>query len=171
MRTTTRLAAVAAASVLALSGAAGAHAQPMDPVSAVLGSVGPTGSAVGLPAIPGDVAPARNRLVVVAGSPTWTCFGSVTADIDNAYGPGTVFVNWKLHYFGVGTCGLEATVSWRNLDTGATGEHRLSQNLPGNWPSHGDSQNNTSVTGPGLIEYRLTTNGGGQSASLLLATP
>lgn len=52
-------------------------------------------------------------------------------------------------------------MSWRNLDTGATGEHRLVQNLPGNWPSHGDDQNNTSLTGPGPIEYRLVTNGGG----------
>lgn len=171
MRTISRLAAITAATVIVVGGTAGASAQSVDPVSAALGSVGPTGSAVGLPAIPGDVAPAPNRLVAVGGSPTWTCFGSVTADIDNAYGPGTVFVDWKLHNLGVGTCGLEATLSWRNLDTGATGAHRLVQNLPGNWPSHGDDQNNTSVTGPGPVEYRLVTNGGGYSAPLVLATP
>lgn len=107
----------------------------------------------------------------MCGSPTWRCFGSVTADINSSYRPGTVIVDWKLRCFGAGTCGLEATWSWRNLDTWATGEHRLFQNLPGNWPSHGDSLNSTSVTGPGLIEYRLVTNGGGHSATLLLATP
>ena len=171
MRHINRFATVAAAAVIVAGGAAGATAQPTDPVSAVFGSVGPTGSAVGLSAVPGDVSPAPNRLVAVGGAPSWTCFGSVTADINNTYGPGTVFVDWKLHQFGVGACGLEATLSWRNLDTGATGAHRLVQNLPGNWPSHGDHQNNTSVTGPGLIEYRLVTNGGGYAGPLVLATP
>lgn len=171
MRTISRLAAVASATAIVIGSTAGAGAQSVDPVSAVIGSVGPTGSAIGMPAIPGDIAPAPDRLVAVGGAPSWTCFGSVTADIDNTYGPGTVFVHWKLHHFGVGTCGVEAILSWRNLDTGATGEHRLVQKLPGNWPSHGDSQNNTSVTGAGPIEYRLTTNGGGRVGPLVIVTP
>lgn len=171
MHTVSRLAALAAASVIVVGGTAGAGAQPPDSLGVAFGSVGPTGSAIGLPAIPGDVAPAPNRLVAVGGSPTCTCFGSVTADIDTTYGPGTVFVEWKVHQFGVGACGLEATLSWRNLDSGTSGEHRLVQNLPGNWPSHGDDQNNTSATGSGPIEYRLVTNGGGYSAPLTLTSP
>lgn len=171
MRAICRLAAVAAASVIVIGGAAGAGAQTPDLPSMVFGSVGPTGSAVGLPAIPGDVSPAPTRLVAVGGAPSWTCFGSVTVDIDTTYEPGAVWVDWKIHQFGVGTCGLEATLSWRNLDTGISGEHRLVQDLPGNWPSQGDDQNNASVTGSGPIEYRLVTNGGGYSAPLILTTP
>lgn len=169
MRTLSKLAAAAAASTIVVAGAAGAGAQETDSLSGALGSVGPTGSAIGLPSIPGDIAPAPNRLVASGTSATGTCYSWITADI-NQQSPGTVRVDWKVHQLGVGTCDLVATLSYHNLDTGYTGEHVLEQNLPGNWPSHGDSKRNVSITTPGNVEWRLETNGGAQAGPIEVVT-
>lgn len=169
MRTFSKFAAVAAASTIILGGAAGAGAQTTDSLSGALGSVGPTGSVVGLPDIPADTAPADNRLVASGPSATGTCFSWVTADITNQ-SSGTVRVDWKVHQLGVGACDLQATLSYENLDSGYTGKHVLEENLPGNWPSHGDSKNNVSITTPGRVEWQLTTNGGAEAGPLVLVT-
>lgn len=169
MRTISKLAAVAAASTIVIGGAAGAGAQATDSLSGALGSVAPTGSAVGLPSIPGDIAPAPDRLVASGLSATGTCYSWVTANISQQ-SPGTVRVDWKVHQLGAGTCDLVATLSYHNLDTGHTGEHVLEQNLPGNWPSHGDSKNNVSITTPDNVEWSLETNGGAKAGPIEIVT-
>lgn len=119
--------------------------------------------------------PAPDRLVAVGGSPTGACAGAVSTSINPQGYPGTSSVSWAFGILGVGPCDLTATLSWRNLDTGATGEKvahipvpRISDGVPDPIAHPYDAMMST---GAGLVEYRLTTNAGAVAPPVTLRTP
>lgn len=125
-------------------------------------------------AIP-DLFPAQNRLIATGGSPTGACYGVVTTTISPDGYPGTASVGWAFGVLGLSACDLTVTLSWRNLDTGATGEKiarvpvpRISGGVP-DPISHPYAA--IMSTGAGPVEYRLTTNGGAVAGPVTITTP
>lgn len=153
------VAAVAAATAVALSAAiavpAGANAQDS---SGALGQLFPT---------PG-------RLVAWGGSPTGACAGAVSTTVTGGGYPASATVSWAFAVIGVGPCELTATLSWRNLDSGASGEKtaripypRISTGVP-DPISH--PYEAIIPTGSGRVEYRLTTTGGAVAGPIVVDT-
>lgn len=125
-------------------------------------------------AIPG-LFPAQNRLIAPGGSPTGACAGIVSTTINPDGYPDTASVSWAFGILGLGPCNLTATLSWRNLDTGATGQKiahipvpRLSDGIPDPIRTPTDA---LISTGPGNVEYRLTTDGGAAAGPVVIRTP
>lgn len=167
---TTTLAATALAVTATVSAPAIAGAQASAaPGPLTLGSLGP-GSAEAVP----QVLPAANRLVAVGGSPTGACAGAVSTTLNgNAY-PGSSSVSWAFAVIGVGPCDLTATLSWRNLDSGETGEKiahiphpRISTGVPDPIAHPYEA---IIPTGSGPVEYRLTTTGGAVAEPVVVET-
>lgn len=122
----------------------------------------------------GQVFPAPDRLVAVGGSPTGACHGAVSTTVNGDGYPASASVSWGFVVFGVGPCNLTATLSWRNTVTGATGgktatipRPRISTGVPDPIAHPYDAIMNT---GPGPIEYRLTTNGGASAGPMIVHT-
>jgi hypothetical protein len=122
----------------------------------------------------GEVLPAPDRLVATGGSPTGACYGAVSTTIDGDGYPASASVGWAFVVPGVGPCDLTATLSWRNLDTGATGEKtasiphpRISLGVP---DPIGHPYDAIMATGPGRVEYRLTTTGGATAGPIVVHT-
>lgn len=157
--------ALAVAVVAAVSAPATAHAQG----SSGVGSFGP-GSAEAVP----KVFPAPDRLVATGGSPTGACVGAVSTTLNGNGYPATSTVSWAFAVVGVGPCNLTATLSWRNLRTGATGEKvaqiphpRISLGIPDPIAHPYDA---IVSTGSGPVEYRLTTTGGAVAGPIIVDT-
>lgn len=119
--------------------------------------------------------PAQNRLVAPGGSPTGMCAGVVSTTVNPDGYPDTASVSWAVGVLGVGPCDLTATLSWHNLDTGATGQKtahipgpRISDGIPDPTGHPYDAIMNT---GAGNIEYRLTTDGGAVAGPVVIPTP
>lgn len=149
------LAATAVASSAALAAPATAHAQ------------GSSEAVV-------QVLPAPNRLVAWGGSPTGACAGAVSTSLRGDGYPGTASVSWAFAVAGVGPCALTATLSWRNLDTGASGEKvaqiphpRFSLGVP---DPIAHPYGAIISTGSGRVEYRLTTTGGAVAGPIVVDT-
>lgn len=170
---TTALAATALALTSTVSAPAVASAQasavPSPLVPGGVGSLGP-GSAEAVP----QVLPAANRLVAVGGSPTGACGGAVSTTLNGNGYPGSSSVSWAFAVVGVGPCDLTATLSWRNLRSGETGEKiahiphpRISTGVP-DPISH--PYEAIIPTGSGPVEYRLTTTGGAVAGPVVVAT-
>lgn len=122
----------------------------------------------------GQVFPAPGRLVATGGSPTGACFGAVSTTVNGDGYPASASVSWAFVVLGVGPCDLTATLSWRNTITGATGERaapiphpRISLGIP-DPISH--PYKAIMSTGPGPIEYRLTTTGGASAGPIIVHT-
>lgn len=162
---TTALAATALAVTATVASPAVAGAQ----IPGGVGSLGP-GSAEAVP----QVLPAANRLVAVGGSPTGACGGAVSTTLNGNGYPGSSSVSWAFAVVGVGPCDLTATLSWRNLRSGETGEKiahiphpRISTGVP-DPISH--PYEAIIPTGSGPVEYRLTTTGGAVAGPVVVAT-
>lgn len=156
------VAGIALAAAVSAPATAGAQGVPS------AGSV--SGSAEALPTL----TPADNRLVATGGSPTGTCAGVVSATIDGEGYPHTSQVSWGAGVVGVGDCGLTATLSWQNLDTGETGEKSIDISEPRfatNALLLAHPKDALIPTGPGQVEYSLTTNGGAEAGPILVQTP
>ena len=118
--------------------------------------------------------PAPNRMVAVGGSPTGLCAGAVSTTVHGDGYPDSASVSWAFAVLGVGPCDIVATLSWRNLDTGATGEKvaqvpfpRISTGIPDPISHPYEAQIST---GPGRVEYRLTTTGGAVAGPIVVET-
>lgn len=155
---TTALAATAVAVAAALSAPVTANAQ---------------GSAGSVDALP-QLFPAPDRLIATGGAPTGACAGVVTTTINGDSYPASSSVSWAFGVVGVGPCDLTATLSWRNLDTGATGvkvaqipHPRISTGIPDPIAHPYDA---FLYTGPGRVEYRLTTTGGAVAEPIVVTT-
>ncbi|MCT2172987.1 hypothetical protein [Dietzia cinnamea] len=121
-----------------------------------------------------QVLPAANRLVAVGGSPTGLCAGAVSTTLNGNGYPGSSSVSWAFAVIGVGPCNLTATLSWRNLDSGETGEKiahiphpRISTGVPDPIAHPYEA---IIPTGSGPVEYRLTTTGGAVAGPLVVET-
>lgn len=152
---------LAVAASLAAPATAGAQTMPET------GSV--SGSAETIPAL----TPAEDRMVATGGSPTGTCFGAVSATIDPEGYPNSSQVGWAAGVVGVGACDLTATVSWKNLDTGESGEKVMEVPSPAFLPMGNIAHPKDTLipTGPGQVEYTLTTNGGASTGPITVETP
>ena len=162
---TTALAATALAVTATVASPAVAGAQ----IPGGVGSLGP-GSAEAVP----QVLPAANRLVAVGGSPTGACGGAVSTTLNGNGYPGSSSVSWAFAVVGVGPCDLTATLSWRNLRSGETGEKiahiphpRISTGVPAPISHPYEA---IIPTGSGPVEYRLTTTGGAVAGPVVVAT-
>ncbi|MEB8325223.1 hypothetical protein NGF75_04380 [Dietzia kunjamensis] len=118
--------------------------------------------------------PAPDRLIAAGGSPSGTCMGIVSTTLNGDGYPASASVSWGFGVLGVGPCNLTATLSWRNLDTGATGEKvaqvpfpRFSTGIPDPISS---PQEAIISTGVGRVEYRLTTTGGAVAGPIVVET-
>lgn len=118
--------------------------------------------------------PAPDRLVAWGGSPTGACAGGVSTSLQGDGYPGSASVSWAFAVVGVGPCNLTATLSWRNLDTGATGQKvaqiphpRISLGVPDPIAHPYDA---IISTGAGRVEYRLTTTGGAVAGPIVVDT-
>ena len=118
--------------------------------------------------------PAPDRLIATGGSPTGACAGIVSTTLNGDGYPASASVSWGFGVLGVGPCNLTATLSWHNLDTGATGEKtapipwpRISTGIPDPISS---PQAAIIYTGVGRVEYTLTTNGGATAGPLVVET-
>ena len=118
--------------------------------------------------------PAPDRMIAVGGSPSGLCAGAISTTLDGDGYPDTASVSWAFAVVGVGPCTLTATLSWRNLDTGATGEKvaqvpfpRISTGIPDPISHPYEAQIST---GPGRVEYRLTTTGGAVAGPIVVET-
>jgi len=125
-------------------------------------------------AVPGQLFPAPGRLVAWGGSPTGACAGAVSTTLNGNGYPGSSTVSWAFAVLGVGPCDLTATLSWRNLDSGATGQKtariphpRISTGVP-DPISH--PYEAIIPTGSGRVEYRLTTTGGAVAGPVVVET-
>lgn len=123
----------------------------------------------------GQVFPAPGRLVATGGSPTGACFGAVSTTVTGGGYPASATVNWAFVVLGVGPCNLTATLSWRNTVSGATGQKtaaiphpRISLGVPDPIAHPYEA---IMSTGPGPIEYRLTTSGGAWAGPVIIETP
>lgn len=152
---------LAVAATVAVPATAGAQTMP------ATGSVG--GSAETIPAL----TPADDRLVATGGSPTGTCFGAVSATIGTDGYPLSSQVGWAAGVVGVGNCDLTATLSWTNLDTGETGEKVMEVPSPAFLPMGNIAHPKDTIipTGPGTVEYTLTTDGGASAGPIFMVTP
>ncbi|MBB1033517.1 hypothetical protein G6031_03830 [Dietzia sp. CQ4] len=118
--------------------------------------------------------PAPNRLVAWGGSPTGACAGAVSTSLRGDGYPGSASVSWAFAVVGVGPCALTATLSWRNLDTGTSGQKvaqiphpRISLGVPDPIAHPYDA---IIPTGSGRVEYRLTTTGGAVAGPIVVDT-
>ncbi|UVE94099.1 hypothetical protein [Dietzia sp. B32] len=118
--------------------------------------------------------PAPDRLIAAGGSPTGACMGIVSATLNGDGYPASASVSWGFGVLGVGPCNLTATLSWKNLDSGATGEKtagipwpRISTGIPDPISS---PQQAIISTGAGRVEYRLTTTGGASAGPIIVET-
>ncbi|MDX2357634.1 hypothetical protein [Dietzia sp. PP-33] len=152
---TTAIAATAVAAVGVLSAPATANAQ---------------GSSEALT----QLLPAPNRLVAWGGSPTGACAGAVSTSLQGDGYPGSASVSWAFAVVGVGPCNVTATLSWRNLDNGTTGQKvaqiphpRISLGVPDPIAHPYDA---IIPTGAGRVEYRLTTTGGAVAGPIVVDT-
>jgi|GEM_PF-6268396 len=120
--------------------------------------------------VPGGLVPGPDRLVAVGGSPTGLCAGAVAVSVHDGGYPDSATVNWTIAMPGVGPCGLTATLTWRNLDTGATGEQRVGVPDPrlSTGPAH--PYDAIVTTGGGAVEYRLVTDVGASAGPITVAT-
>lgn len=161
VRSVLGVAGLALATTIAVPATAGAQTMPDT------GSVG--GSAETIPAL----TPAEDRMVATGGSPTGTCFGAVSATIDPDGYPNSSRVGWAAGVVGVGACDLTATVSWKNLDTGESGEKVMEVPSPAFLPMGNIAHPKDTLipTGPGQVEYTLTTNGGASTGPITVETP
>ncbi|MFB9258912.1 hypothetical protein [Dietzia aerolata] len=152
---------LAVAASLAAPATAGAQTMPET------GSV--SGSAETMP----KLTPADDRLVATGGSPTGTCFGAVSATIDGEGSPHASQVGWAAGVVGVGNCDLTATLTWKNLDTGETGEKVMEVPSPAFLPMGNLAHPKDTIipTGEGQVEYTLTTNGGASAGPITVETP
>lgn len=121
-----------------------------------------------------QVLPAPQRLVAVGGSPTGQCFGAISTTVNGDGYPGSATVGWSFVVLGGGPCDLTATLSWRNTITGDTGTKvaraphpRISTGVPDPIAHPYDA---VMDTGPGPIEYRLTTTGGAAAGPMIVDT-
>ena len=125
-------------------------------------------------AIP-ELFPAQNRLVALGGSPTGQCFGAVSTSLNPDAYPNSASVGWAFGVLGVGPCDLPVTWSWKNRDTGATGEKTAHVPAPGISGGVPDPINHPYEeimnTGGGPIEYTLTTDGGAVAGPITITTP
>ena len=171
----TALAATAAAACVAVASPVTAGAQVPGGLGSTgvgstgVGSLGP-GSAEAL----AEVVPAPGRLVATGGSPTGACAGAVSTTLNGNGYPASASVSWAFAVVGIGPCDLTATLSWRNLRTGQTGEKvaripqpRISLGVP-DPISH--PYEAIIPTGSGPVEYRLTTTGGAVAGPIVLDT-
>lgn len=122
----------------------------------------------------GQLVPAPDRLVAWGGSPTGACVGGVSTSLRGDGYPGSASVSWSFGVVGVGPCNLTATLSWRNLATGATGTKvapiphpRISTGVPDPIAHPYDA---IISTGAGPVEYRLTTTGGAVAGPIVVNT-
>lgn len=98
----------------------------------------------------------------------------MSATIDGEGYPHTSQVSWGAGVVGIGDCGLTATLSWENLDTGETGEKSIDISEPQFATSAlllAHPKDSLIPTGPGQVEYSLTTNGGAEAGPILVQTP
>lgn len=167
---TTAFAATALAVTAAVAVPAVAVAQASAaPGPVTLGSFGP-GSVDAVP----QVLPAADRLVAVGGSPTGLCAGAVSTTLNGNGYPGSSSVSWAFAVVGVGPCDLTATLSWRNLRSGETGQKvahiphpRISTGVPDPIAHPYEA---IIPTGSGPVEYRLTTTGGAVAGPVVVDT-
>lgn len=118
--------------------------------------------------------PAPNRLVAWGGAPTGACAGAVSTTLNGDGYPDSASVSWAFAVIGVGPCNLTATLSWRNLDNGTTGQKvaqiphpRISLGVPDPIAHPYDA---IISTGAGRVEYRLTTTGGAVAGPIIVDT-
>lgn len=130
------------------------------------GSLTPTASAV-----PEYLFPGPDKLIAWGGAPTGTCYGAVAAKIEGEGYPNSSSLNWGIAMPGIGECDLEVTVAWHNLDTDETGEKTLEVNEPLIWSGVRHPNDSVVPTGPGTVEYRLSTNAGAQAGPITVETP
>ena len=122
-----------------------------------------------------DLFPAPDRLVALGGSPSGLCYGAVSTTITPGGYPDSATVGWAIGLVGVGGCDLTVTLSWHNLDTHAHGEKTAYLPTPGfsgGMPNPIAHPYDAIIgTGPGRVEYRLTTDGGAVSGPIVVVTP
>ncbi len=153
-------AALAVSAPVALATSAGAQEGPL----------GPTGSLGGLSNLPEVFNPGDDAVLAVGGSPSGTCWGGVSVNINGEGYPDSAVATWNVGVFGIGDCGLEATLHWTNTDTGESGEKSISIDEPEIFPARNDGKSGIMTTGPGDVEYTLTTNGGATSDTVVVTT-
>lgn len=121
--------------------------------------------------LPGYLLPSPNTLVAFGGSPTGLCQGAVAAKIQSGGYPDSSSLSWGIAMPGVGACDLTVTVAWHNLDSGQTGEKTLRVDQPTLWAGVSHPYEAIVSTGPGTVEYRLSTNAGTQAGPITVETP
>lgn len=139
-----------------------ASAQAPDPL-------GPRGSVQTSSSIPGNVMPEENRLV--AGGLNGTCYTWVAVDINPDGYPASAAYSWTTDSVGVDSCYATATLHWRNVDTGFAGTRDLASTGPGHDWGTKDPLQSIIPTGPGTIEYTLTTGYGAAAGPIRAFTP
>ncbi len=170
---TTALAATVLAVTVAAPAVAGAQASAAPgsvvPAPGAAGSLGP-GSADAVP----QVLPAADRLVAISGSPAGACAGAVSTTLNGIGYPGSSSVSWAFAVVGFGPCDLTATLSWRNLRSGESGQKvahiphpRISTGVPAPISHPYDA---IISTGSGPVEYTLTTTGGAVAGPIVVET-
>lgn len=121
--------------------------------------------------VPGYLVPGPNTLVAWGGSPTGLCQGAVAAKIQSGGYPDSSSLSWGIAMPGIGACDLTVTVAWHNLDSDQTGEKTLQVDQPTLWTGVSHPYEAIVSTGPGTVEYRLSTNAGTQAGPITVETP
>lgn len=150
---------------LTAAGALAMGALPATAHAQGTGSITPSSSD-----LPGYLIPGPDTLVTPTGSPTGLCAGAVAAHVRGSGYPDSATMSWGIALPGVGPCDLTVTLHWQNLDTGASGE--TSTDVPGPRLWTGVEHPHAAIvsTGPGRVEYRLTTDAGAQAGPIIVET-
>lgn len=121
--------------------------------------------------LPDYLLPSPDTLVAWGGSPTGMCQGAVAAKITSGGYPDSSSLSWGIAMPGIGVCNLTVTVEWHNLDSGQTGEKTLQVNQPTLWAGVSHPYEAIVSTGPGTVQYRLSTNAGAAAGPITVVTP
>lgn len=151
-----------AAAALVATPVAGASTSPGS--SGPDGALAPTGSAESLLAIPENVTPQPNRLITQGFN--GTCYTWITADVvEEGWVNSAGVPRHTVDSVGLGDCPASATLSWENVDTGATGDYEITE--------YGPSHPKSSVipSGAGEVHFTLTPAFDGPSASTTVQVP
>lgn len=161
----TRPARVVAACAVA-TGVTAAVALPATAQAQGAGSLTPSSSG-----LPGYLVPGPDTLVAPTGSPTGLCAGAVAARVEPGGYPDSSSMHWGIAMPGVGACDLTVTLHWHNLHSGETGEKQHVVDDPALWGGVAHPDDSIVATGPGMVEYRLTTDAGGAAGPITVETP
>lgn len=163
MRQNTRITRAALGATAACAIATGVA---MPATASAQGSMTPSSSD-----LPEYLVPGPDTLVAPTGSPTGLCAGAVAAKIDTGGYPDSSSMHWGIAMPGVGACDLTVTLHWSNLDTGESGEKQHVVDEPELWTGVAHPYDSIVATGPGQVEYRLSTDAGGAAGPITLETP